>query len=187
MITGRLEHDWLPVDLPPNVELDDTVFLHSAFAFRHFRSERPAAVRVGEHTAMYDATMFELGPAGEVDIGRYGVLYGPQFVMNSRLAIGDFAYISYEVYIADHFAPRCPADGAYGEREPASPGITVGDDCWIGVRSALLAGASLGRGVIVGAGTVVDFAVPDYAIVAGNPASIVGWARPGGSAASGAG
>ena len=42
----------------------------------------------------------------------------------------------------------------------------------------LLSGARLGKGVIVGAGAVVDFCVPDYAIVAGNPARVVGWARP---------
>ena len=31
---------------------------------------------------------------------------------------------------------------------------------------------------IVGAGAVVESEVPVYAIVAGNPARIVGWARP---------
>jgi acetyltransferase-like isoleucine patch superfamily enzyme len=42
----------------------------------------------------------------------------------------------------------------------------------------LLPGARLGDGVIVGAGAVVDFEVPPYAVVAGNPARIVSWARP---------
>jgi virginiamycin A acetyltransferase len=37
----------------------------------------------------------------------------------------------------------------------------------------LLPGADLGNGVIVGAGAVVSGRVPDYAIVAGNPAKII--------------
>jgi acetyltransferase-like isoleucine patch superfamily enzyme len=36
---------------------------------------------------------------------------------------------------------------------------------------------SIGEGAIVGAGAVVDFEIPPFAIVAGNPARIVGWAK----------
>jgi acetyltransferase-like isoleucine patch superfamily enzyme len=45
---------------------------------------------------------------------------------------------------------------------------------WIGARAVLLKGTQLGKGSIVGAGTVVDFEVPAYSIVAGNPARVVG-------------
>jgi acetyltransferase-like isoleucine patch superfamily enzyme len=45
----------------------------------------------------------------------------------------------------------------------------------------LLSGVRIGEGAIVGAAVVVDFEVPPFAIVAGNPLRIVGWAkeRPG--------
>jgi serine acetyltransferase len=51
----------------------------------------------------------------------------------------------------------------------------------LGVRATILGPARLGDGVIVAAGAVVDFDVPDYAVVAGSPARIVGWAKPGSS------
>ena len=41
----------------------------------------------------------------------------------------------------------------------------------------ILGGSDIGAGAIVGAGAVVDFAVPPNAVVAGNPARVVGSAR----------
>lgn len=176
----RIEHDWLPLDLPDNVELAENTFVHSAFAFLHYRSRRPRGLRIGRHTALYDATMFDLGPEGEVEIGEYGVINGPHFIANSRISVGNFAYISYEVYISDAAAPVPPVDVAYDTPpDGGRDSIVIGDDCWIGMRSAVLRGARLGRGVIVGAGSVVDFEVPDYSIVAGSPARVVGQVRPG--------
>lgn len=51
--------------------------------------------------------------------------------------------------------------------------IEIGSDCWIGFRSTILDGVKIGNGCIVGLGSVVTKDVPDYAIVAGNPAKIV--------------
>ncbi len=53
------------------------------------------------------------------------------------------------------------------------PRITIGRDTWIGDRSVVL--ADVGRHCVVGAGSVVTKPVEDYAIVAGNPARVIGW------------
>ena len=53
--------------------------------------------------------------------------------------------------------------------------IIVDEDVWIGANSVLLRGVHLGRGCIVGAGSVVRRSVPPYAMVAGNPAKIIGF------------
>lgn len=53
--------------------------------------------------------------------------------------------------------------------------IVVDEDCWIGARSILLRGAHIGRGCIIGAGSVVRGSIPPYSIAAGNPAKIVGF------------
>jgi len=52
--------------------------------------------------------------------------------------------------------------------------IVIEDDAWIAPHSILLSGAHIGKGVIVSAGSVVSFYVPDYSIVVGNPARIIG-------------
>lgn len=53
--------------------------------------------------------------------------------------------------------------------------IEVGEEVWIGANVTLLPGTEIGRGAIVGAGTVVRSKVPPYAIVTGNPAKVIGF------------
>ena len=49
--------------------------------------------------------------------------------------------------------------------------IRIGEDTWIGNCSIVM--ANVGRKCVVGAGSVVVADVPDYAIVAGNPAKVL--------------
>ncbi|KAK1992056.1 galactoside O-acetyltransferase [Colletotrichum falcatum] len=51
--------------------------------------------------------------------------------------------------------------------------IKIGADCWFGGNCIVLPGVNIGRGVTVGAGSVVTKDVPDFVVVAGNPARIV--------------
>lgn len=51
--------------------------------------------------------------------------------------------------------------------------IVIKDDAWIGMNVIVLKGVTVGRGAIIGAGSVVTKDVPDWAVVAGNPAKIV--------------
>lgn len=52
--------------------------------------------------------------------------------------------------------------------------LIIKDDVWIGARATILGNVgTIGTGSIIGAGSVVTKAVPDYAIVAGNPARII--------------
>ncbi len=57
----------------------------------------------------------------------------------------------------------------FGEVKP----VVIGDDVWIGGRVTILPGVNVGNGAIIGAASVVTKDVPDYAIVAGNPAKII--------------
>ena len=51
--------------------------------------------------------------------------------------------------------------------------IVIGEGCFIGANSIILKGTTLGKNVIVGAGSVVCGSFPDNVIIAGNPAKIV--------------
>lgn len=164
--------DWWPAGIPPNVDLGERVWLYSSYAFRHCESRRPVAVRIGDDSGVYDGTSFDLGADGQVTVGRFCTLVAPTFATNATISIGDHAFVAQAVTFADtHAATPAP-------RERSAP-RTLGDTVWIGARATLLPGADLGDGVIVGAGAVVDRAIPAYAVVAGAPARIIGWARPG--------
>lgn len=47
--------------------------------------------------------------------------------------------------------------------------VIVGSYCWIGARTIILPGVTIGKSCIIGAGSVVNKDVPDYTIAAGNP------------------
>ncbi|MEX1027901.1 MAG: acyltransferase [Candidatus Paceibacterota bacterium] len=52
----------------------------------------------------------------------------------------------------------------------------VGRGASIGANATIICGVTIGRHALIGAGAVVTRAVPDYAIVYGNPARQRGWA-----------
>lgn len=50
--------------------------------------------------------------------------------------------------------------------------VHIGDDVWIGGRVTILPGVRIGNHSIVGAGAIVTKDVPEWAVVAGNPAVV---------------
>lgn len=47
--------------------------------------------------------------------------------------------------------------------------VIINEDVWIGVNVTLLCGVNIGRGAIIGAGSVVTKSIPPYTIAVGNP------------------
>jgi acetyltransferase-like isoleucine patch superfamily enzyme len=179
-----LEHDWFPEPLPDNVQLGERTWLYSTYAFRHYRSRQTQGLNVGNDTGLYNGTFFDLGPDGQVEIGNFCTLVGAIICSNARVVIQDYALIAHEVVIADQGA-SIPDWGTDNTRRDVTNrpgyetrnGVFIGQNAWIGARAILLGGAHIGEGAIVGAAAVVNFKVPDFAIVAGNPARIVGQTR----------
>ena len=88
-----------------------------------------------------------------------------------RIEIGERVLMGERILIADHDhgfkdTSRAPRDQPLAAARP----VTIGDACWIGDGAAILAGASLGTHVVVGANAVVRGEVPPFTVVAGNPA-----------------
>ena len=71
-------------------------------------------------------------------------------------------------YHHDQLEPAIMDQGVYSRGE-----IVVGEKSWIGAGAVILDGVKLGKGVIVGAGSVVTHDFPDYAVIAGVPAKII--------------
>lgn len=76
--------------------------------------------------------------------------------------IGDDSYIAFDVAILTHDMSRLTHQDVY-----------IGKCCFIGARSIILPGVSVGDHSVVGAGSVVTKNVPANTLVAGNPAKVV--------------
>ena len=51
--------------------------------------------------------------------------------------------------------------------------VRIGDNVWIGARSCISAGVTIGEGAVIAMGSVVTKDVPPCAVVGGNPAKII--------------
>ena len=63
------------------------------------------------------------------------------------------------------------------DTDTAFRSVCIGQNSFIGAGAILLPGTIIGKSCIIGAGSVVKGNVPDYAIVVGNPAKVIGDTR----------
>ena len=99
------------------------------------------------------------------------VSLGAHVVIEVNLEVGDDTLISSQVAFVgnDHDFSDPKATIFTGRRLPASTVIIEGD-CLIGFRSTIVGNIRIGRGCVVGAGSVVTRDLPPYSVCAGVPA-----------------
>jgi len=125
-------------------------------------------------------------PAGDIRIGRgtYGRLHIQLFHPEDSVEIGNFCSIGPEVLILAGGEHRTDLPSTYPFRKKVRPQeintdvvskgkVSIGHDVWIGARSLILSGVTLGNGVIVAGGSVVTRGAEPYSIVGGNPAKVI--------------
>jgi acetyltransferase-like isoleucine patch superfamily enzyme len=123
---------------------------------------------------------------GRITMGEYCFLGENSKIWSAaEISIGDRVLIAHNTSIFDNDThPLNPGKrhaqfveiitrGHPTELDLQEEPVRIEDDVWIGCNVVVLKGVTIGRGAIVGAGSVVTESVPPYVIVAGNPARIV--------------
>ncbi len=104
----------------------------------------------------------------EVNVGTFCTIFSAsRVVVGARTLIAGYSYL----IGGGHEFNR--SDVAVSEQARPSRGIAVGPEGWIGAGVSVLDGVTLGRGVVVGANAVVTKDLPDYAVAAGTPATVL--------------
>jgi UDP-2-acetamido-3-amino-2,3-dideoxy-glucuronate N-acetyltransferase len=156
----------------------------------HASAELEADVAVGPRSSVWNRAVLRNGAILGADcvIGRdafidEGVKLGDKVkVQNGALiyhgvTVGNGVFIGPGAILTNDRYPRAvTATGelARGDDWELSP-IELLDGCSIGAGAVVVAGTKVGRFATVGAGSVVTRDVPDYVLVAGNPARRLGW------------
>jgi len=143
-----------------------------AKVLRYFLCKR-IFLKAGEKLNVEQGAYF--GNGREIEVG-YEVGFGRNFQCRSvRLKVGDYLMMGEDVLFQGgkhNFDDINIPMGHQGSEGKTS--LQIDDDVWIGARAVILAGCShIGRGVVIGAGSVVTRDIPDYAVVGGNPAKII--------------
>jgi acetyltransferase-like isoleucine patch superfamily enzyme len=105
---------------------------------------------------------------GDIEIGR-GCLLAPNVFVSSGRHHFD-VWPAVPIRIQDSLAAE---DTTLGRRDSRPP-VRIGDDCWLGVNTVVQPGVTIGRGVVVGANSVVVHDVAPYQVVGGVPARQLG-------------
>ena len=139
----------------------------------------------------YD-TYCVMGHSGKLSMGKKVAAANTLFnVASGSISVGDYTIFGQNVMVLTgrHLFMQGQRAGAElfsktdswggGELEVPAVGfdIHIGSGCWIASGSIISGGVTIGQGVIVAAGSVVTRNVPDFAIVAGVPAKVIGDTR----------
>lgn len=100
---------------------------------------------------------------------------GGSLVCDERVTIGNRVWVGANSVIADtDFHPLDPETRHSRPLAANTAPVIIADDVFIGMNALILKGLRIGEGAVVGAGSVVSRDVPAGAIVAGNPARVIG-------------
>lgn len=125
-------------------------------------------VKIGPKVHFHIGTQF-FNPTG-VEVGE-GTIIGQNAFLDGRekLKIGKFVDIASDVmiYNSEH-------DINAEDFGAISAPVEIGDYVFIGPRVIIMPGVKIGKGAIVAAGAVVTKDVPDFVMVGGVPAKVIG-------------
>ncbi len=95
----------------------------------------------------------------------------------NKIIIGDYCLTGKWVTITDNSHGNTDWDSLQIppiKRPITSKGaVVVGNNVWIGDKTTILPGVTIGDGVVVAANAVVTKDIPPYSVVGGNPAKII--------------
>ena len=134
-----------------------------------------AGCRVGGHSNIVgrsSGTMVpELIVGDNVDLG-----WGASISVGRQIRIGNNVRLAAQVFLAGFAGhPLDAAARARGEpdTEDQVGDIVLEDDVWLGTGASVLAGVTIGRGTIVGTGSVVTKDLPPFVLAGGAPARVI--------------
>lgn len=149
-------------------------------------------VKIGNGCVLMNRIIFEAN-SGQVSIGDNTFIGGDtKIISHNNVTIGNNVQISWNVTIYDHdgnstdLKERRKAVNSYyknymngdiiGEfdwsKVNSSP-IIIEDDAWIGFNSIILKGVRIGKGAIIGAGSVLTKDAEEFCVYGGNPARLL--------------
>jgi acetyltransferase-like isoleucine patch superfamily enzyme len=123
--------------------------------------------------------------ASQITIGKNTLIgHGTILDCAERIEIGDNVLVSYDCILTDadnhtisYSKRRNDLDkwrnGTHDWSFVRKAPIIIEEGAWIGARSIILKGVTIGKGAVVGMGSVVTKSVGPYTIVAGNPAKLI--------------
>lgn len=153
-------------DLHPTAVIDTGAQIGEGTKVWHFVHVMPGAV-IGERCVIGQGCFI-----GNVRIGA-GCKVQNNVSIYDGVTLEDDVFVGPSCVFTNVLHPR-----AYVERKAEFALTLVRTGASLGANATIIAGVTIGRYALIGAGAVITDDVPDHAIVVGNPARRIGWACP---------
>jgi len=161
------------------------------FVVHYLRGIKYISIRVVGHIPSQHLRKIIYCKLYHVQIGRGVIIYGGAEIRNPKmLSIGDCSCIGDNVILDARKGITIGknvnlSSGVWIwtlQHDPQDPDfkavgkpVLINDYVWLSCRCIVLPGVTIGKGAVVAAGAVVTKDVPDFAIVGGVPAKIIGY------------
>jgi len=163
--TASIHHSDLR--LGANILIGDRVVIYQA--------EKGGPVEMGDQVHILRDTIIETGFGGYLIIGA-GTTVNPRCQLNAYVApihIGRGVQLAPNCALYSYDHSFAPGESIREQPLQTRGGITIDDDAWLGVGVIVLSGVHIGKGSVIGAGSVVTHDIPDEAIAVGSPARVI--------------
>jgi acetyltransferase-like isoleucine patch superfamily enzyme len=109
---------------------------------------------------------------GKIEIG-HGTYINRYTILDAheRIAIGRDVMIGPHCFITDGDHGTAPDASVKSQPMNAHP-VVIEDEAWLGAHVTVLPGVCIGRGAVIGAGSVVTHDIPAGAVAFGTPATV---------------
>lgn len=133
-----------------------------------------SSVRSNPAGTNHPVMLCTLEAGSSLTVGDYFGMSGGSLMAKKSIRIGDRVTVGANTIITDSdFHPMTPSERRVTPNQGENAAVVIEDDVFIGMNCLILKGVTIGRGCLIGAGSVVTKSIPAGAIAAGNPARVI--------------
>ena len=131
-------------------------------------------VTIEEGVVMLSGIIYVEDDNNEIHIGKNSTIYDAELAVaeGCKLTVGEGCLFSKEIRICTTDSHSI-VDKMTGERLNKARNINIGKHVWIGYRTAVNKGVTIGDGCVVGGYSVVTHDIPEHTCAVGVPAKVI--------------